>query len=77
MLGWKGLSGTNTLAFWAPFVSYKENNCCEYSPSAIYITLQFLPNFKMDQISYSMPMALDWKGLQVTNTLAYWALFVS
>jgi hypothetical protein len=24
-LGWKGLSVTNTLAYWTPFVSYEEN----------------------------------------------------
>ncbi len=29
---WKCLSGTNTLAYWGPFVCYKKMKCCEYVP---------------------------------------------
>jgi hypothetical protein len=32
-VGWKGLSGTNALAYWAYLYVMKKMKCCEYCPS--------------------------------------------
>jgi len=31
-LGWKGLPGANTLAYWTLTLVTKKMNCCDYGP---------------------------------------------
>jgi len=47
-----------------------EKKICTNTPGAMIKTLHFLHNLRMGPISY---IASGWKGLPVTNTLAYWA----
>jgi len=38
-LGWKYLSGTNILAYWAHLFDVKKIKCCDYNPSFIMIKI--------------------------------------
>jgi hypothetical protein len=70
-LSWKGLPGINTLVYWAPLQVTKTMKCCEYGPwNHIHKPFIFFLTYEWVLQCY---ITLDYKGLPVTNTAAYWA----
>jgi hypothetical protein len=78
-LGWKGLSGANTLAYWAHPKVTKKMECCEYSTR-----LQALPTkcqawfniFRID-VTFEMRTVLNGICLFIDNSKSSDNIFIS
>ncbi len=66
-LGWRGLQGTNTLAYWVNSWVIKKMKCCEYGPRSLHLLWGTVRSSLADSCQNSLP---------VTNTLAYFVSFI-
>ncbi len=73
-LGWKCLPVTNPLTYQACFMSMK---CCEYEPRNCIQNTSFSSELTDGPNKLECYIKLGWKGLPITNTLIYYACFMS
>jgi hypothetical protein len=75
-VSWKGLPGTNTLAYRALLLATKKMKCCEYGPWSHIDNTSFYLQPMVGSNKLECYIILSWKCLPGTNTLAYRALLL-
>ncbi len=62
--GWKGLPRANTLAYQAHSKVTEKIKCCKCRPWAVFTTLDFLRNLRLDAVSLSVMLQQNGKPCQ-------------
>jgi hypothetical protein len=61
-LGWKGLLGTSTLAYWSHSYVVKKINCCEYNTTGYIHNTSFTSKLINRTYKQECFTILGWKG---------------